>query len=117
MREKKRERQTEEITRHIIGGVSKKSIASMACFPKHNLTVCPHELHFPLQEKTKWTQSGVLFADVKSPWIRSIRSALSKKGEKHTVVSVGSSTSKQTPYWRRTGQKLLMFPQRAWMVI
>lgn len=59
--------------------MSQNSVASIACFPKHNLTVCLHELHFPLQEETKQTQSGVLFTDVKSPWIRSVRSVLSER--------------------------------------
>lgn len=77
---RKRERQTDRQREWESERASKHSIASLACFPQHNLTACPLELRFPVQEKTKQTQRGVLFADSKSPWIRSISSLTSKKG-------------------------------------
>lgn len=50
------------------------NLASLTCFPKHNLTACPLQLHIPLPEKTKQTGGGVLLTDGKSPRIRSISS-------------------------------------------
>lgn len=45
-------RSTDRMTIHTREQVS---IASLTCFPKHNLTACPLELRLPLQEKTKQT--------------------------------------------------------------
>lgn len=45
-------RSTDRMTIHMR---EQASVASLACFPKHNLTACPLELRLPLQEKTKQT--------------------------------------------------------------
>lgn len=75
------------------------NLASLTCFPKHNLTACPLQLHIPLQEKTKQTGGGVLLTDGKSPRIRSISSVAPTK--KTIYPDCTPRTSKHTIRWRR----------------
>lgn len=71
------------------------NLASLTCFPKHNLTACPLRLHIPLYEKTKQTGGGVLLTDGKSPRIRSISSLAPTK--KTIYPDCTPHTSKHTP--------------------
>lgn len=75
------------------------NIASLKCFPKHNLTACPLQLHIPLHGKTKQTGGGVLLTDGKSPRIRSISSLAPTK--KTIYPDCTPRTSKHTVRWRR----------------
>lgn len=99
-RERERERQRQIHRQH--GNTHQReqaNLASLTCFPKHNLTACPLQLHIPLHEKTKQTGGGVLLTDGKSPRIRSISSLAPTK--KTIYPDCTPRTSKHTIHWRR----------------